>query len=415
MKLLSNNSQPRSLSQREKVSYAVNAFSKIGIGREQALGALGGLAGESGRNLKTTSYNPNDPNGGSYGIGQWHSGRRTGLEDFAKKSKWGSIDDYRTQIDYVVHELQTTHKSVAERLKNPELTRKQATTIWTRKYEVPKKEFEHLKTRQKHADYFATLVDQGPKSPQAAIDAAPYQDPGSLTGGTQELSYTDPQVTTDYRDAPREGAGAFETILGGTANAVSGLFAGVNNAAKGVMNGSPEQVLSSQRVSEEAVTKAKAAGESTAAQAAGQAKGGIVGFMEADTTPGAVMGSLVGGYFGGPLGAIAGGLMGQGINKALSNISIQKQEEVEVDEANGIAGGVGRAMDGLFGGIGGMLGMSNKSQAQANQNSFPDRPESRSSWDGNYASKDSKGQSWSRQAEKAISDSKSKGGPQGLY
>ena len=57
------------MSIRDKVSYGVSALGRLGMTRTQALGAIGSLMGESGRALRTDALNPNDPNGGSFGIG----------------------------------------------------------------------------------------------------------------------------------------------------------------------------------------------------------------------------------------------------------------------------------------------------------------------------------------------------------
>jgi hypothetical protein len=312
----------------------------IGLSKDQALGAMGGLAGESGRSLKTSAFNASDPNGGSYGIGQWHSERRTGLESFAKDSKYG-IDDFRTQMDYVSHELQTTHKDVLGKMKEAP-NRYAAAKTWTQKYERPKKEYEFVDKRAKNADYFAGVLDKGPKSPQEAADASnAFQ--GSLTGAVEEMSYgspamayRDPQVTTRSRKA-QEPAGPFETMFGGISDAVSGVAS---------FSEAPAGAKSSKQVASDAGDRTQTS------------KPSAFGDFFGETSTGAVLGTLVGGLFGGPVGAIAGGLVGQGINKALSSLADQNQEDADNTKATSLAGGFGRALDNTVGGIGALFGDS---------------------------------------------------------
>jgi hypothetical protein len=158
----------KSLSIQEKTSYATNAFASLGIGKEAAFGVLGSLAGESGRGLNTGAFNPKDPNGGSVGVAQWHSDRRTAMENF--QSRWGSPRDFRHQIDFVVHELKTTHKGVADKLAKDGMTRAKAASVWTKEYERPAKAYEHIGTRQQNATYFSKMDAGRPRSPQEAID-----------------------------------------------------------------------------------------------------------------------------------------------------------------------------------------------------------------------------------------------------
>jgi hypothetical protein len=410
----------RGMSIQEKMEYAVNQFGSIGIGREASMGILGSLAGESGRNLNTNAHNPKDPNGGSVGIAQWHSDRRTNMENFS--SKWGSPKDFRHQVDFIVHELKTNHKNVADKLRDPDITRSKATTTWTREYERPAKAYEHLGTRKENAAYFANMAaPDRPKGPQevvdrtspgnkamAAIEAA-TRDVGKVgvTGASvgknsAATAYVDPFVSAPNYDAAKAGAkgpstqsnpsaGPMESVFGGIANAIGGVASGVSGFATGInnmdvmgafaaMGGSAEQNAKN------AAYMAERAGEKTQ-QAAASAKSGIGGFMAADANTGAYLGAMVGGYFGGPIGAVLGGLAGQGINKALDGIAGQKkQEDVEKKAETGIAGGVGRAIDNLFGGAGSGSGWSGSSAANPNgvtvdSRGFPSAP-SGGNWGG---------------------------------
>ena len=86
---------------------AVNYLINKGYDRNFALGYAGGLMKESGgntENLVTTAENAS----GAYGISQWLD-RRPGLEKYAKDNEL-QVDDFYTQMAYLVHELQTTEK-----------------------------------------------------------------------------------------------------------------------------------------------------------------------------------------------------------------------------------------------------------------------------------------------------------------
>lgn len=587
------------LSHSERVGYALSAFESIGIGREGALGALGGLAGESGFGLNTSAFNKNDPNGGSYGIGQWHSERLDGLKSFAEKSKYG-IDDFRTQVDYIVHELKTTHRNVAAKLRDPNITRDKAVKTWTRSYEIPKKEYEFLDKRAAYANRYAAIAagipvdtatpkelksiedavaaitgnpislaamepsiadvsltgaelggtkskskyadvpevgptptarpgtevaaaqpaqtaqlgdafdmsrfgmktaptppdavdmgrfgtpgtpslsvayrDQTPLDRTARLNAAPDADaaaismaalaanpsplaamdmarfnmsPVSVPGSVQSpnmvempaammaalgtpyaapaaldaltaidaqfslpamttpavSAYVDPQVNAVNAPAPAAAApvvgsvvgptptfantpaaatpasqpGAFEGAFTGITGAIEGLFSDLTDAGtainKGDITGAFQALSGTPKTDVPAATTTS---QTVAADAAEKAQtntalGRIEGFLDADTTFGGVAGAVLGGYFGGPLGAIAGGLLGQGLNQALSKAPTDKEAAAKTTEAQGIAGGVGRAMDNLFGGLFGQP----KSPAQAggmSRDYFPDAP-----------------------------------------
>jgi len=544
----------KSLSLNDKVGYAVSALGSIGIGREAAYGALGSLAGESGLGLDTSAHNPEDPNGGSFGIGQWHSERLDGLKDFAAKNR-ADYKSYKTQVDYIVHELQTTHRNVADRLRNPDITRAQAVRTWTKQYEVPAKQYEKLELRTQYADKLAKAHVAAAKNPNvaqppdamAAIEAATDSIAGkSLTGAqlmafaatpeigpapaarpgptpmarpdaiqpaatapaevasfdmsrfgpaisaptpnasfdvsrfgapapapsmsvammdapapevagfdmerfapalattttpntslaaalgltpapTQtavealaafaapaatttpeaftmtrpEVAYTDPMVTTQPASTPAaaptrsfatapvqvastpastpagKAMGPMETMFSGITNAISGMTSDLSQAGKALNNGDVRGAFGAldgkpnPQTSQEVAAGAQAQAQTTS--------GGIKGFMEADTTFGGFAGAMLGGYFAGPVGAVVGGLLGQGLNQAVTGTPATKQSLTEEEEAAGLAGGVGRAMDSFFGGLGNLFGGSPDKRAGMPKggwgiNDFPNAP-----------------------------------------
>lgn len=372
------------------MAYGISALGRVGIGREQAIGALGSLAGESGRGLNTRAFNPKDPNGGSFGIGQWHSSRRTALENFAKKSKYG-LNDFRTQMDFVAHELKEggTHSHVRKALQSAP-TRYKAADIWTKKYEVPAKAYEHLDRRRKNADYFAKVA--------SGLDPGDMPDDESLTGA--KLSYAEEGAPRNPKTALRDKNNNADSLFGRVG---ADLSAGVE--AIGGMFG----LASSQDVAADAAGQADASGETAA-----QADSGFFG----ETSIGAMVGSLAGGMIGGPMGAILGGLAGQGISRALSNIGDDVQERTDQEEENGVAGGVGRSVDGFLGGL-----FGNDKQAAEDKSPtggitkalgkdyFPEAPtQSPSSGMGGLTDEGRKARSESKQLDRAL-----KSGTGGLY
>jgi hypothetical protein len=87
---------------------AVNYLVNKGYDRNFSIGYAGGLMKESGgntENLDPTAENSN----GAYGISQWLD-RRPGLEKYAKDNNL-PVNDFYTQMAYLVQELQTTEKA----------------------------------------------------------------------------------------------------------------------------------------------------------------------------------------------------------------------------------------------------------------------------------------------------------------
>jgi hypothetical protein len=123
----------------DKRTILFNTFTSLGLNPQQALGAMAGLAGESGATFNAKAYNPNDP-GGSVGIGQWNQARRAALVNYA--SRMGkSPDDFNTQVGYLKQELTspntpTYQAGVLDALKSSGGTN-DAANIWTSQYERP--------------------------------------------------------------------------------------------------------------------------------------------------------------------------------------------------------------------------------------------------------------------------------------
>lgn len=95
--------------------------SNKGYNAAAACGILGNMEVESAGTWDPEVLNPDDNGGPSYGLCQWHDvtgkgGRYTSLRDWCSQNN----EDYKTvegQIAYLLHELDTSHKSAGEALK----------------------------------------------------------------------------------------------------------------------------------------------------------------------------------------------------------------------------------------------------------------------------------------------------------
>ncbi|MEU4311618.1 phage tail tip lysozyme [Nocardia sp. NPDC024068] len=85
---------------------------KYDLTPEQAAGILGNLQVESG--FDTGAYNPNE---GAIGLAQWLGGRRENLEAFAA-GREGGVTSWENQIDFMMHELNTSESGAYNRLKS---------------------------------------------------------------------------------------------------------------------------------------------------------------------------------------------------------------------------------------------------------------------------------------------------------
>jgi len=102
----------------ERQAYAMKKFMAAGLTKEQAAGLVGNMIQESGGSLKTTARNPGDGRDGSDSIGilQWNADRAQRLKAYAA-SKGTSWDDYDTQLEFIIVELNTTEKAAGDKLR----------------------------------------------------------------------------------------------------------------------------------------------------------------------------------------------------------------------------------------------------------------------------------------------------------
>lgn len=99
-----------------RMQQAMQHYIARGVSPVIAAGIVGNLVQESG--LNTSAINPGDGSDGSdsVGLGQWNGDRARALKQFAA-SRGSSPDDFATQLDFVLHELETTEGAAYQRLK----------------------------------------------------------------------------------------------------------------------------------------------------------------------------------------------------------------------------------------------------------------------------------------------------------
>lgn len=270
---------------KERVSYGIGRLASIGLSRTQAAGIMGSLMGESGRDLNTGAHNPNDPNGGSSGIAQWHSGRLSGLKSFAK-TKGTSWKDFKTQMDYVAHELTTTEKAALERVKKTS-NLAAATKTFTNAYERPNQKYANHAGRLANAKHAASLVDG------VDVDNVSYEEEAPQIRGIDnplgmlgDLLSGKSKIEDSFGDVGKLGKNALSLAQGKN---VLGSVGGIIDVVDG-----PQNPL-----------------------------GGLTDFLT-KPSPTMKLGALAGGIIGGPQGALIGGLLGQGLGTMLNGFMSPK-------------------------------------------------------------------------------------------
>ena len=105
--------------------------SKHGLPEFAAVGIVASLSGESGHNLNATAVGDG---GKAYGIAQWHPDRQANFRRFKGKDIRSSTP--YDQLDFVVHELQTTESGAYSKIKKANSAEGVA-AAFTRHYERP--------------------------------------------------------------------------------------------------------------------------------------------------------------------------------------------------------------------------------------------------------------------------------------
>lgn len=129
--------------QKEKEEIAYQYFLNQGYSPEASAGIVGNLIYESGLNPKIEG-DIGLKNGSSFGIAQFRGQRLKNLKN-RYGDKW---TDFNNQLDFVRHELETTHQKAGNRLKNSNNVF-EAGQVFSDMYEIPAKKYKNNPDRQK--------------------------------------------------------------------------------------------------------------------------------------------------------------------------------------------------------------------------------------------------------------------------
>jgi hypothetical protein len=175
--------------QKQKEQIAYNHFISKGYSPEASAGIVGNLVYESG--LNTSAEGDIGYKGGSsFGIAQFRGKRLDNL----KKRYGKNWTDFNNQLDFVTHELETTHQKANKVLKNTKNVH-EAGQAFSDFYEVPAKKYKNNPERQKKVNSaYASLV--GGKITQPTQYATPIADAAIK----QANDYFEYLPTTDVKD-----------------------------------------------------------------------------------------------------------------------------------------------------------------------------------------------------------------------
>lgn len=90
-------------------------MTKYGVSNEYASGLLGQFSGESGFNVDAVNRGDGADGSDSIGIGQWNGKRGRALKVFAAQ-QGKPVNDFHTQLDFAMHELNTTEAATGRKL-----------------------------------------------------------------------------------------------------------------------------------------------------------------------------------------------------------------------------------------------------------------------------------------------------------
>ena len=148
-----------------------NFFKEKGFSDEQIAGIMGNMQAESG-------FDPDVENAsGHYGLAQWGDSRRTNLEEFAKE-KGKEPSDLQTQLEFYMHELETSEKESYDALKKA--------TSATSAADIIREKFERCGTQaaSKRRNYAVEIFNKyhNKKSDTSDKDKETKNDGGSGSG-----------------------------------------------------------------------------------------------------------------------------------------------------------------------------------------------------------------------------------------
>jgi hypothetical protein len=285
----------------DSLAYGKRVFNSMGFSDEVFYGVAGSLMGESGRSLNPNSFNGGDPNGGSYGMGQWHGDRRAGLERLAKATG-RAANDYTVQWDWIAQELKTTEKAAFEALTKAR-NRHEAAKTWTNFYERPNQKYANHDLRAEHADHVASTFGSGVS-----------------TGN-------DGWGSTDERLMGGDGSDQLRGGTGGSSAGASSSGADPNANPLGFLTGLTDVMGMTRSPTDGSEVRGPVTAGQGLALAIGSMIGGPQGLQMAATLFGAgntpkqlTMAEGIGMGIGGLIGGIPGSFIGQALGSAIQGL-----------------------------------------------------------------------------------------------
>lgn len=171
-----------------------------GVPRHVAAGIVGNLQQESGSG---DMLNPNALNAkeGAYGIAQWRFDRRAGLERFAAGQGKSASDGY-VQLDYILHEMDTTETSAGSAVRSAG-TVEEAAALFDRLYE--RSAGAHLDRRTANSQRIMGLAPTGAGNLGASIVDGTGDTSGLAQGNPSYFSAIDEYEAEKKREAEAPG------------------------------------------------------------------------------------------------------------------------------------------------------------------------------------------------------------------
>jgi len=179
-------------------------LAKRGIGPIGATGAIAGIMGESGANLDPTSFNSQDPGGGSGGIGQWNRGRLigpNGMLAFAQSAGVPNINvnnpldakkvPLTTQVQFLGHELDTPAYAGVRTQLQAATSPQEALNVWVNSYENPQDKQAAIAQRSQYlAPVGTTLNSTLAMAQNAPVSTTPGTASAGITGSPASIAAT---------------------------------------------------------------------------------------------------------------------------------------------------------------------------------------------------------------------------------
>ena len=145
--------EPAQTNTTENQSFAFNYLQQQSLQPHQAAGIVGNFTQESNMNPGITNSI------GAFGAGQWLGPRKKALIEFAK-SKGQDPANLQTQLDFTLHELQTTEKRAGNALAKTQTTA-EAAKVFRKMYERPGEKEANDKRRIQEAKKLHPYQDGG--------------------------------------------------------------------------------------------------------------------------------------------------------------------------------------------------------------------------------------------------------------